>query len=498
MPSSRRVIFAVLSTLLVTLSVGSGSAAAAQDSFRFSTSPPLSPAFDPAVRDYVVSCQSGTPVQVTVRTPANTKVSVDGGPRQKRTFTTAVQVNPGQAFSVVATAPGKSVTDYHVRCLPSDFPAYRVERNGTPQTKFFIADPSFMTTFAPPPLGTSPSYIAIFNSYGTPVWWRRSEPGVPLDAKMLPNGNLAWTRYFIQNPGGTGAPYEEHRLDGSTVRTISAVGTKTDPHELQRLSNGNYLLITFTPQEHQDLSACGGPSDATLIDNKIQEVTPDGALVWSWSSRDHIPLSEVEQHWRSTACTGSGRSAGDVYHMNSLEISGDSVVASYRHLDAVYKITRNSGNITWKLGGTSRAESLAVVGDPVFTSGSNFGGQHDARVLGDGTVTLHDNQTQRPGRPRAVRYEINISTKTARMVEQVGDPDVAAAACCGSARKLAGGNWLASWGANPAVTELTPSGSRVFRLTFTSGLFSHRADPVTSSQVTIGALRAGMDAQNPR
>ena len=53
-----------------------------------------------------------------------------------------------------------------------------------------------------------------------------------------------------------------------------------------------------------------------------------------------------------------------------------------------------------------------------------------------------------------------------------------------------------SWGGNPLITELTPSGTRVFGLTF-NNQFSYRAVPVPFGQLSRQALRAGMDAQFP-
>jgi hypothetical protein len=55
-----------------------------------------------------------------------------------------------------------------------------------------------------------------------------------------------------------------------------------------------------------------------------------------------------------------------------------------------------------------------------------------------------------------------------------------------------------SWGMNPIVTELTPSGDRVFRMTFKDPYFSYRAEPVQFGVLTRAALRSGMDAQYPR
>ena len=66
------------------------------------------------------------------------------------------------------------------------------------------------------------------------------------------------------------------------------------------------------------------------------------------------------------------------------------MIASFRHLDAVYKISKSTGKIVWKLGGTTTPKSLTVKDDPrAYT----LGAQHDARLLPDGTLTVFDNRT---------------------------------------------------------------------------------------------------------
>lgn len=147
---------------------------------------------------------------------------------------------------------------------------------------------------------------------------------------------------------------------------------------------------------------------------------------------------------------------------------------------------------------------MRVVNDPQFDA---FGfGPHDARVLPDGTLTLHDNGAENsnaPDRelnrpPRALRYRIDPESRTATLIEEVKDPRVPHATCCGSARKLKRGNWVMSWGRNSLITELTPAGAPVFSLSFDANLFSYRADPVPFGTLRRRDLREGMDAQYRR
>ena len=89
--------------------------------------------------------------------------------------------------------------------------------------------------------------------------------------------------------------------------------------------------------------------------------------------------------------------------------------------------------------------------DPVFTGGSHFGGQHDARLLGDGTVTLFDDGTHLGRAPRAVRYQIDAGSPTATMVEQLTRPRRRTG--FGLLRKRPpsrGGDWVVGWGGTNA------------------------------------------------
>jgi hypothetical protein len=187
-----------------------------------------------------------------------------------------------------------------------------------------------------------------------------------------------------------------------------------------------------------------------------------------------------------------GGVAYDLAHINSVEPAGDSVVISLRHLDAIFKVSRATGAIEWKLGGTRTPESLDVVGEP---EGSYvFSGQHDARLQPDGTLTVHDNRTAKKVGPRALRYRIDEAARTATKVEEIVDPGAVDSLCCGSARRLPGGNWVVSWGYNPLVRELSPKGKLVFGLRFGGGLFSYRAVPVRPGELSLRSLRTGMDA----
>jgi hypothetical protein len=368
-----------------------------------------------------------------------------------------------------------------------------VERFGDPAAQWYLATPSFEIQ----PRADNP-YAIVYDNRGVPVWWRDVQ-SVPVDLKLLPNGNVAWyrgkTSRFADYPSNA---YEERELDGTLVRTLETDGSPTDLHELQLMPNGNYLLVTYRDRTGVDLTPYGGPADATVQDAEVQEVTPDGALVWTWNAKDHVSLDETDRWWPTVVATPVETEAGPAYdhqHINSVELDGDAIVISLRHTDAVYRIDRATGAVDWKLGGTATPASLTFVGDAFGTSA--FGGQHDPRVLPDGTVTLFDNGTDRSRAPRAVRYAIDPVTRTATLVEERRDPAFNGSFCCGSARRLSGGGWGVYWGGTSSFGELGPSGEVVLRVTWSNQL-SYRAIPVEPGELSAGDLRSAMEVMNPR
>jgi hypothetical protein len=276
---------------------------------------------------------------------------------------------------------------------------------------------------------------------------------------------------------------------------VRTVGNPTDTHDMQELPNGHFLAITYRRRCCEDLTAHGGPAHAEVFDGEIQELTRGGKLVWSWNSKDHIPLSWTRKPWweleRKTVPVQSPlENAWDLVHINSVQPDGDGLIVSARHLDSVFRIDRATKDIDWKLGGKHVAgKSLEVVGkhpSPLL------GGQHDARLWKDGTLTVHDNASWTDNGPAADRFAIDPAGRTARLLERVRNPDVGYETAIGSARKLPGGHWVVSWGPSGEVTEQRESGAIVRRFRF-PGRFSYRAVPILPGQLSAASLRRGMD-----
>jgi hypothetical protein len=434
--------------------------------------PALFPGFDRGVSDYVDRCTPGTPTTVQVDAPEGTNVSVNGAPAASGQFSVAVPQDVGQAFTIEVT-DGSGTTAHHVRCLPSDFPTWTVQRNGPVQADFYA-------TVLVKGFGT-PSYPVVFDANGVPVWWLAPKPTFLL--QPFQNGDFA-----VMNVGGG---MQEYALNGQLLRSVNALGGPTDFHEVLLLDDGNYVMATAQPIPC-DLSSWGlGLAPKTCVDHVFQELTPSGVLVWAWDTNAHISPSETAPEWVAEQKHDVTNGVYDPWHYNSIEPTPNGFILSFRHLDAIYSVARPTGAVQWKLGGTTRSESLTTQNDPL----GGPSGQHDARLLPDGTVTLFDNGTLGLGpsrAPRATRWFVDAAGKTATLIQSIDDAEVTSSGCCGSVRVLPGGDVVTGWGGTPQIAEYAPDGTRLFRI---SGTFVYRGTPILSGQFTVQQFRDGMDAQ---
>jgi hypothetical protein len=311
--------------------------------------------------------------------------------------------------------------------------------------------------------------------------------GSPVNAQVLQNGRLAWDP--VDGASLDTGDYQVFTLAGKLVETLaSSTGEEMDVHDLQYLPNGNVVFGTQSFVNGVDTSAYGGHTDSRIRNMVIEELTPSGKLVRSWDSGEHIGLDETPQRWWDYL--GSAETF-DVSHWNAVAVRGRFMYLSFRHLDAIYKVNRLTGNIAWKLGGTETAKSLRVVGD---SKDYSLGGQHDVRVLDDGSITVFDDRSYLEGRPRGLRFRIDEDAGTAHLTTVIDDRRVSSSYCCGSFRKV-GSDYLVGWGLqgiDNLIGAYRPDGKPIYRLSFPSG-FTYRANPVPSGAVSSKQLRRAMD-----
>ena len=108
--------------------------------------------------------------------------------------------------------------------------------------------------------------------------------------------------------------------------------------------------------------------------------------------------------------------------------------------------------------------------------GVPFAYQHNALWLGNGEVSLYDDEGAPPVKPpsRGEVIKLNRPRKTATLVSQFVRTPGLLTLCCGNAQPLPGGNWMVGWGGLPNLTEFNARGQMIYDAQLPRGEFSYR------------------------
>ncbi len=192
-------------------------------------------------------------------------------------------------------------------------------------------------------------------------------------------------------------------------------------HEALVLPSGNIVVLAYSFQE---VDYPGAPNTLVAGD-VVVEFTPQGDVVWSWNSFDHLDPMRILEPIGSWTITHpqTQESAYDWTHANGVAYREDTdqFLLSLRHQDWLVAIDRSSSQIDWILGPD---------GDFSLTDGTWFAHQHSPQWQPDGSLLVYDNAVEAPSGPttdalaRAVRYELDLTEFTAAAVWEIDAQDV--------------------------------------------------------------------------
>ena len=472
--------------MLLTLTVlpGCGSASAEKLEAGIDTYPE----FDPAIRDYVARCDG--PFGITATPASGEDAAIDGSPFSGEPVERTVDRAAGERVRVrFRSGASGRVRSYSVRCLPRDFPIWTFDRDQRPLRPFYLFQTGMLD---------HGGYMAIYNRQGTPVWWMPAPS--PVFTGVFSDNTVTRSRFpgprFAENKD---RHFERFTLDGRHLKSVRGKGGPIDSHDIERLPNGNLLAMVLKVRKGIDLTRFNGPRNAYVLGIELEEISPSGKVVWTWNNRGHIGLRETGRWWPSvlanTTKIGKGRVAYDIGHPNSIDATAKSVIISFRHNDAVYKIDRRTGDIVWKLGGTPTPERLKVTGPDPFRD-HPLAGQHDARAVGHGLLSIHDNGSELDRPPRGVAYRINGRQGTARFIGEQREPGITRALGIGSATYYPRGGSLLNIGNSKYATEYDVAGDRTFRFSQFfrgSSVPAYRATAFSGGRFRPNQLRRAMD-----
>jgi hypothetical protein len=361
--------------------------------------------------------------------------------------------------SELHSVPGKNaflqpVTEVN-DTLPEDFPPITVNVNTTPAPGMI-----FFSPFIYP--GFNATYLIITDNFGTPVFYRKMN-SANFDFKKQPTGVLSYyekDKFYVLD-----ASY--NLIDSLYMKN----GYLTDAHELIILENNHALMICYDAQEvAMDTVVPGGDPNATVIGLVIQELDENKDVVFQWRSWDHFKITDATYDIDLTA------PVIDYVHGNAIEVDYDgNLLISSRHLDEITKISRQTGNLIWRLGGEHcNNNQFTFINDPL----TGFSHQHDIRRISNGNITLFDNgNLHNPPVSRGIEYQLDEVNKYAQLISDYRNNPVTLSWAMGSSRRLDNHNTIIGWGTglDPAITEIKIDGSLVLSFSLPDTMPNYRA-----------------------
>jgi hypothetical protein len=232
-------------------------------------------------------------------------------------------------------------------------------------------------------------------------------------------------------------------------------GQQVDEHEFNISPQGTALISAFNKQPY-DLSKLGGPKKGWLLSGIAQEIDiATGELLFEWDSLDHVGFDETNLPVEGGHGTKS--MPYDYFHINTIEDAGDGdLLIGARNTWCMYKVSRKTGEIVWRLGGKKTDFTMAP--------GSQFYWQHDTRLHDRTTLTVFDDgydgvlpKNEKQSRALILNVDYDKLLVTLRK-EFIHPGTLILSKAMGNAQLLPGGGMFVGWGTNPYFSEFDANG----------------------------------------
>ena len=353
-------------------------------------------------------------------------------------------------------------TQNYNRPVPATFPPYEFELIESVPGTYQATSPFKWGVINPT------NYMGLLDENGYLVWWT----GAPNPQNDLKYDHFHGHFTFIDVSPSLGVQFKTLSSDMVLLDSVSSqLDEVEDNHEFVVAENGNQLFLSRSDTV-MDLSQymfndLQGVEFTSLRSINVQEIDPLGNVVFHWRASDHIhPDQFIDGFYYN-------QFDFDFVHANSINEDWDgNLLVSFRHLDAVYKIHRTTGEVIWKLGG--KQSDFSFPNDSV-----GFSGQHAARRTVNGTIGMFDNSCIKPEpKSRAIEYALDTVNWTATKVFEHFPEDSLFSWATGSYQlddpELRSIGWGSGFGPAPNATILNGDGEVISRLTYSDSIVSYR------------------------
>jgi hypothetical protein len=316
------------------------------------------------------------------------------------------------------------------RPVPQDLYEYEFNRyDQTDLASYYLCAP-FYNNGGP----TTTKAMMLLDQDGYLVWWAKADKQF-FDFKYHENHNVFT---YTKRSG----PLKKHFIMDTLFQIIDSIHVpsgRADIHEFLIFPNGNFCFLG-TEDSTMDLSSYSingvqGDPDTDVSNLIIWEYDANHNFVNRWSALEHIPVDIYAEGFGFP----TGNLSFDFVHGNSIELDVDGdLIISMRHANAIYKIDYNTGDIIWRWGGEEN--------EFTFLNDIGFAGQHDARRLPNGNISVFDNQHGTSVGSRCLEYELNTIDSTALLVKEYNYNGTLNCYSLGNYRQLDNGYEIVGWG----------------------------------------------------
>lgn len=180
--------------------------------------------------------------------------------------------------------------------------------------------------------------------------------------------------------------------DYEVIDTISSLSTEQglaeniglDSHEFVILGENHYLIDSYVYKDVDNVPTDISEDGTAYIQASVVQEIKDGELLFQWDSTEYPELYGYSIREERIGQTDEGTYV-DYVHYNSIDVDPDdnNFILSFRSLNAVLKIDRETGDIIWILGGEGDDFGL--------TDEQKMSEQHYARYYDSDLITVFDN-----------------------------------------------------------------------------------------------------------
>ena len=238
-------------------------------------------------------------------------------------------------------------------------------------------------------------------------WEHAGLPGEVIDPKLVggAKGHVLLQDESIDDPRGgifTDKTVSEFDWAGKAVWTWGAQapgGAARQNHDWARLPNGNTLLLVAVPR------AVPGLGPKVIGDQAIDEVAPDGKLVWSWVAGDHLEEFGFPPEGMAYLRERVKRNDPEPYgylEINDMQPLGpnkwfaagderfapENIMIDARKGNVVLIVSRKTGKVVWRMGpvfaGDEYVPDQRIGNEKVPRPVDQISGQHNAHLIAEG------------------------------------------------------------------------------------------------------------------